>query len=189
MSQPRNKTGIDFEKEICTQKGWKHKSKVPRIIWEGKGRSNFDKLKSIDVDPLMFIPDFDKSKLEKYDALTQRGEKVEIKKYKVSDLNKFHIYSEPVIKIADKGSAQKALGVFGSKENYNKFIRDLKENFRNRMYDTRIQLSMIENSIGIQCIDGFIPKSDIEFKWEVCGGWKGWDRLTLLFKIKEKVTY
>lgn len=185
MSQLRNKTGITFEKEICEAKGWQHKSKVPRINWEGKGRGNFDKLKSVDLNPLLFVPNFDKSKLEKYDALTPQGEKVEIKKYTIAQLEKhYHNYSEPIIKIAGKDTEKIALKLFGSKENYNQFIKDLHKNFVNRMYDFRIIMGMTENTIGIQCVDGFIPKSEIIYKWEICEGWRGWNRLTLLFKKK-----
>ena len=42
MRQKRSLTGIKFEKEICEKLGWLHKSKSPRIGWEGSGRTNLE---------------------------------------------------------------------------------------------------------------------------------------------------
>ena len=41
MGQSRNKTGFEFEKQICESNGWTRVSTSPKISWTGVGRTNF----------------------------------------------------------------------------------------------------------------------------------------------------
>ena len=44
---------------------------------------------------------------------------------------------------------------------------------------------IISNNLGIRCLDGFIAQHKLEYKIEIVKGWGGYDRLTVLFRIKE----
>jgi hypothetical protein len=184
MGQNRTKIGFDFEHLICEQNGWIRESASPKIVWSGKGRNNLDKVKSINFNPELFVPDFEKSKFSKYDAITSEGKKVEIKKYKLSKFDGFILYSEPVIKIATKSDEKRALEVFGNKDKYNSFIKDLYENFKKNNIDRDILIKMTMGTHGIQVMDGFIPRNDLVFRWEIIDGWNGWNRLAILCRKK-----
>jgi hypothetical protein len=185
MGQSRNKTGIEFEKLVCETYGWKHASANPRIRWSGQGRSNWDKIKSVNFDPSLFKPDMDKSRFEKYDAINNTGEKVEIKKYTTETLSDWCLYSEPIFKIATRQQMKDIIRIFGDGDyeqsvvKYNKFVEGITEHVGpmiiRRIYGT---------SIGVQLIDKFIPKCDLEFKWVVIKSWKGYNRLSIYFRIK-----
>lgn len=184
MGQSRNKKGPDFEKLICEQNGWIRKSVSPKIKWLGKGKNNYEKIKSCNFDPNLFLPDFEKSVFDKYDAITTDGQKVEIKKYKLSKFDDFILYSEPIIKVATRSDEKKAMETFGSQENYNKFIKNLYETFKSKSIDRDILIKMTLSNIGIQTMDGFLSRTNIVYRWEIKQGWNGWNRLTILCKRK-----
>ena len=185
MGQSRSKTGVEFERVICESKGWEHKSVNPRINWSGKGRTNWDKIKSVGFDPTKFLPDFDKSKFEKYDAINQKGEKIEIKKYSSYKLNEWVTYSEPVFKIATRSVLNTVIKLFGdgdyetSVKNYNEFLGGVVPSVGMSILD-----AITKSNIGIQLEDKFVPQEDLEYRWSVRKGWKGYNRLSIEFKIK-----
>lgn len=187
MGQSRNKTGIDFEKSICESKGWTHKSSNPQIKWNGKGRSNFKKISSINFDPTKFHPNMEKSKFEKFDVITESGDKVEIKKYTKEKLSDWNVYSEPIFKVATRSQRKVVIDLFGggdfekSKEVYNNFVKGIVDNVGDEI------LKRISGSnIGIQCEDGFIPQEDIEYRWRIRESWSGYNRLSIEFRVKSK---
>ena len=181
MSQKRNKTGVDFEKSICEEKNWLQDSSSPKLFWSGEGRYNFQKIQSVCLDPKKFYPILEKSNFEKYDAIDENLNKVEMKKYTIKQAKKWNLYSEPIFKIANRSQLKTVSRVFGSNyvENYNKFLDGVKDNI-----GEDILRRIVRTSIGIQFIDGFVKKEDIEFKWEVKKSWKGFNRLTIMFRVK-----
>ena len=110
---------------------------------------------------------------------------MEIKKYHSSGLSEWCLYSEPIIKVAEEGVSNTVLNVFGSKESYNKFIKDLYDNMVDNGTDISLMEALTKSTIGIQCIDKFIPKSNLEYKWVIVNVWRGWNRLTLFFRKKD----
>ena len=184
--QSRSKTGVDFEKTICESKGWSHKSVSPRINWTGKGRSNWGKIKQAEFKPENFTLNIEKSKFDKYDAITENGEKVEIKKYPSSKLNNWTMYSEPIFKVATKSGMNTVIKIFGggdfdkSVEVYNNFVDGIIPN---------VGLDILEwitkSNIGIQLEDKFVPQDELEYRWKVRKGWKGYNRLSIEFRIKQ----
>jgi len=187
MGQARNKSGVQFEKIICEEKGWKHASKSPKIKWEGVGRNNTQKVASLNLDPTKFIPT-SKSVFEKYDAITETGEKIEIKKYDSKYLKNWVLYSEPIIKVTrqrDIDNVTKYLGdgdVDLGRERYNLFISELET------VSTNILEKITNSNIGIQLKDRFVPQSELEYRWVIKEGWSGYNRLTIEFKTKKPLT-
>lgn len=186
MGQSRNKTGVNFEKTVCESKGWTHKSASPRICWTGTGRSNWNKIKAVDFDPKKFLPNIEKSKFDKYDAITTNGDKVEIKKYPSSKLNDWTMYSEPIFKVATRSALDIVTKLFGkgdyevSVEKYNEFVKGIVSNV-----GVDILESITKSNIGIQLEDKFIPQDELEYRWNVRSGWKGYHRLSIEFRIKQ----
>ena len=184
MGQSRNKTGVDFEKMICETKGWLHTPKSPRIVWTGVGRSNFDKIASVNFDITKFYPT-DESILEKYDAITDKGDKVELKKYKSTKVKDWVSYSEPIFKIAGRGALDTVTTLFGNgdvtvaRDKYNTFVDDISKTVGVTILD-----GITKSNIGIQLEDGFIPQSELEYRWKIKKGWKGFNRLSIEFRIK-----
>jgi hypothetical protein len=184
MSQIRNKTGVKFEKEVCKLYGWEHKTSSPKINWNGSGRNNFQKIKNFNFDASLFNP-LVESNLEKYDALDQNGQKIEIKKYNSNDLiGKWTLYSEPFFKVGTKKQLKPVVNFLGdgdielARKRYNSFLVDMSNK------DNSYILNSISNSnIGIQFIDKFFSKDNIEFKIDIGKGWNGFHRLTIFFKI------
>lgn len=187
MSQLRNRTGISFEKDICKKYGWTHVSKCdPKIYWSGNGRFNFDKIKSTNLDPNKFYPIYEKSNFDKYDAIGKNGEKIEIKKYLKEECYSWKMLSEPIFKIANRSQIPKVISMFKAKdleeanEKYNDFLDGVYKNIGSEL------LYRITSSFDkIQLIDDYINKDDLEFKWEIKKGWSGFNRLTIMFRIKE----
>lgn len=213
MAQNRVKTGSDFENFICEKMNWTHQSKSPSIKWSGVGRSNFKKIESINFNPDKFIPNI-KSKYHKYDALDNNLNPVEIKKYSKSDLNSWHLYSEPMFKVADWKSLSSVINIFGNdgiKRNkkmkdlylcpvkYGNLIingdKDLAISKYNKFVEDLSKSSICDDiiskitqsNIGIQIEDCFIPQSDIEYRWNLSSNdWGGFNRYRIEFKLKEK---
>ena len=184
MGQARNKTGIIFEKIICEEKGWKHSSKSPKIKWEGSGRNNFQKIASLGLDVNKFIPT-PKSVFDKYDAITETNDKVEIKKYDSKYLKDWVLYSEPIVKVSCQANIDSVTRYLGGgdvnmgKKRYNEFIEKLQPHIGDDI------LTKISNSnIGIQLKDKFVPQSELEYRWVIKDGWMGYNRLSIEFKLK-----
>lgn len=186
MAQSRNKTGREFEKKICEEKGWKHSETKPKIKWGGRGRSIFDKMATFIDTPKDFKPLINESTFTKYDAITQDGEFVEIKKYDMSHFNEWTLYSEPIRCIKNRPDIPKVTNLFGggnfedSVINYNNFIDNISKSLNNEIIDL-----ICRTNTGIQCKDGFIPNEKLEFKWVIIKGWKGYNRLSIVFRIKK----
>jgi hypothetical protein len=187
MGQSRNKTGVDFEKQVCESKGWSHKSASPKINWEGRGRSNFRKIVAVGFDSTKFLPNIEKSKFDKFDAITENGEKVEIKKYTKDKLENWTMYSEPIFKVATRSQMKTVVNLFGngdvekSIEVYNNFVEGIVSNVGEEILN-----KITKSNIGIQCEDGFISQDDVEYRWRVRSGWKGYNRLSIEFRLKSK---
>jgi hypothetical protein len=185
MGQSRNKTGVDFEKRVCESKGWTPKSVSPKLNWVGDGRSNWNKMEQIGFDPSKFVPNLEKSKFDKYDAITNDGQKVEIKKYDSSKLTSWTMYSEPIFKVATRSAMKTVVNKFGkgdydkSVESYNEFVAGIIPHVGQEILD-----NITKSNIGIQCEDKFIPQSELEYRWNVRKGWMGYNRLSIEFKIK-----
>ena len=186
MGQSRNKTGVDFEGEICERFGWEHISKSPKIKWSGNGRSNYQKIKSVNFDTSKFLPTED-STFEKYDAITQTGDKVEIKKYNSTDITDWCLYSEPFFKISTKSGLKYVVDNFGNgdidvaREKYNTFLEEL----LNKNFDYIVN-NISNSNIGIQFNDKFVPKEKLDFRLKIYKScWMGFWRATIEFKIKD----
>lgn len=185
MGQKRNKTGTDFEKQICESNGFTHKAVKPKIIWSGIGRTNFDKIKNINFDPSLFKPDMSRSKFDKYDAIDSNGDPIEIKKYYKSQVTNWTMLSEPIFKIASRSTVNRVTRLFGdgdfekSKVVYNNFLKEMTSTVGIDI------LNKITNSFtGVQFIDGFVPNDKLEFRWQIRESWMGYNRLSIEFKLK-----
>ena len=177
--QSRAKTGTEFEKE-CAVDGWVVKTKRPSIKWSGKGRNNFQRIRSCDFDPSKFVL-LENSNLSKYDIYNPELNKYrEVKKYKKDDLRTWTLYSEPYFKIATKANQAKM-----DSSVYNKFVEDFWNYNQNTGLFDKIQEGITSFSEGITFVDGFVPKEDLEFrKVIVKNSWGGYHRLTIQFRIK-----
>ena len=185
MAQKRNKTGIDFEKLICESYGLSHKSVNPRIRWSGKGKSNFNKIHSVNFNANLFKPDLEKSRFDKYDAIDSNGNKYEIKKYCKSFLSGWVVYSEPIFKIASRSTMSNVIKLFGggdyekSKSVYNQFVKDMVDNVGQEIIDR-----ITKQIKGVYLLDGFVSTEDLEFRWSIRESWMGYNRLSIEFKLK-----
>ena len=128
MGQSRNKSGVEFEKQICESNNWNHQASSPRIFWEGIGSSNFQKIKNANFDLSVFKPNLEKSKFTKFDAIDTNNNPVEIKKYTMDQMSEWRMYSEPIFKVASKTTMKSVTKLFGdgdydkSVEVYNTFV-------------------------------------------------------------------
>jgi hypothetical protein len=175
--QPRTKTGIDFELSLQSDL-WVKNEQKPKMIWDVSGNNVFDKMKNVDYDVTKFNLS-DTSVLSKYDFTFHNTNNLafEVKKYKKSTLNKWTLYSEPFFKVSKRADLEKI-----DIQTYNKFVSD----FFTKRKDiiNKVLENINKNTLGIRIIDEFIPQHKIEYKVEVLKGWKGYDRITILFRIK-----
>ena len=187
MAQSRNKTGVEFERQICEVKGWTRTATSPKISWTGVGHNNFEKIASINFDPTKFVPT-SSSTYNKCDAITDKNEKVEIKKYKTSKLKNWVLYSEPIFKVASREALYTVTQLFGNGdmnkaiEVYNNFLDGIVKNIGQDILN-----NITQSNIGIQLIDGFVPQSNLEYRWVVKKGWADFNRLTIEFRIKSMI--
>lgn len=182
----RVEAGKEFEIEICEKNGWERvESGKPKLKWPGEGKSNFDKIKSIGCDPSKFVPILEESVFDKYDAIDKDGNHIEIKKYLTRSCRTWRMLSEPIFKVANEGQLDKVKNAFNcdtieeSNIKYNEFLNGVMENIGDDIISR-----MTNTFIGIQLKDSFIPKKDLEFQWKVKKSWRGYNRLTLMFRIK-----
>jgi len=177
--QTRAKTGIDFE-ILCESDGWIRQTKSPKIKWNGKGRCNITKIKNCNFNPSIFTMS-EKSNLSKYDLYNPTlGKYREVKKYEKSKLKSWVMYSEPYFKIASWTDVDKI-----DKTTYNKFVQDFWDyNLTTGLFD-EVEKGINEQSDGVQCIDGFIPKDELEFRTVIVkSAWGGYHRITIQFRLK-----
>lgn len=173
--QKRAKTGIDFERALSTN-GWIRKPVSPRLKWCGQGRNNFIKIINCNYNPKEFL--LLDSVLCKYDITNNDGEYREVKKYITSNLKQWTLYSEPYFKIADKKQLK-----FIEVDKYNKFVDDFYQyNLSTGLFE-KVVSGMTECISGIQFIDKFISKEQIEFRTIILHGWGGYKRITIQFKL------
>lgn len=177
--QIRAKSGVDFENSFQGE-GWVRQSKSPKFKWSGNGRTIIDKIKSTNYKPELFILD-ESSYMSKYDIYnTITGKKREVKKYHKESLNGWLLYSEPFFKIASE-NAVKRIGV----DEYNKFVEDFYEYYKDKGLFDRIISKMNEEVEGVQVVDEFIPMDKLEFKVDIIkNSWKKYHRLSILVKLK-----
>jgi hypothetical protein len=176
--QTRCKTGIEFE-ESFTKLGWKRLNSSPKLRWTGYGRTNIEKIVSLNFDHTNFCL-LGGSYFDKYDLYNPRTFKDrEVKKYYLSQISKWTLYSEPYFKV---GSYQQ-VDLVDTVE-YNNFVKNFYEYHTKSGLLEEVQRGMIRTAEGIQLIDGFVPKTQLEFRTVVLNGWAGYDRITIQFKIK-----
>lgn len=185
MRQKRSLTGTKFEKEICETLGWTHVSKSPRISWQGKGRTNLDKLSNHFKNGTDMFVSLSKSNFDKYDAIDDDGNKIEIKKYLYTQCLDWTLYSEPLVKIASKKSIEIVTNLLGDgdeelgKSNYNKLINKIFNKNKEVLLD-----NIISSNSGIRFKDEYVSKDDIEFRMIIIkNSWRGYDRATIQFRI------
>ena len=175
--QRRAVTGTQFEKDIET-KLWVRRERKPKMIWDVHGKNVFDKIKNANYDVNKFNLS-EESILSKYDFVYYNNDTLtfEVKRYKTSKLRTWTLYSEPFFKVAThsgKGCIDKI--------QYNQFVKD----FYNERKDiiNKVLYDISNNTLGVRCLDGFIPQHKLEYKVEIVKGWGGYDRITILFRIK-----
>jgi hypothetical protein len=175
--QTRAVTGTQFEKDI-ENKLWVRRERKPKMVWDVPGKNVFDKIKNVNYDVTKFNLS-EESILSKYDFVYHNNDALtfEVKRYETSKLHTWTLYSEPFFKVATD-SGKECI----DKTQYNQFVKD----FYNQRKDILDKvLESISNNLGIRCLDGFIAQHKLEYKIEIVKGWGGYDRLTVLFRIKE----
>jgi hypothetical protein len=102
-----------------------------------------------------------------------------VKKYYVSQVFNWTLYSEPYFKVASESQLYLVDPI-----RYNDFTRNFFRIHTESGLFTDIQERMVETIEGIQFIDAFVPKKYLEFRTELLEGWAGCNRITIQFKIK-----
>lgn len=187
--QRRSNTGKEFEEEIAKKYG-KRVSKSPKIVWNGEGKTNLDKILNLNFDEKLFFPT-EKSNFLKYDLIDSQNCFHEIKKYLIRDVSVWKLYSEPIIKISTKQGLSAVSNKFGGGDidlariKYNEFIKKLFiHTYKNGILD-HIQSEMTQSTKGMIFIDGYVEMKNIDFQWKVYeSAWMEFHRITLEFKLK-----
>ena len=127
-----------------------------------------NKIISLNKDPEEFKVILSESKFIKSDAIDKEGNLYEIKKYSKTQLKKYRLYSEPIIKVAPSrskwGSGDPFFDNFRSAVEYNNFIGDLMETKWWKQYHQIILDSIIYSNRGIYCKDGFLSHDKLKFR-------------------------
>lgn len=193
--QQRARTGLSFEVKVRKEEGFERYIKAPRIKWTGKGKNNMEKILSLKKNPKLFKPILSESKFTKADARSKDGTLYEIKKYSRKDIEKYKLYSEPIIKVApnrkDWGVGNPYYDTFNTSKEYNDFIDKIVKTKWWKKYNKTILKSIYKSNSGIFSKEGFIPYSDLKFKWVINKGkygpiFEGYNRLCIIFKLKNK---
>ena len=190
--QIRSLSGSIFEKEICKTMGFTSKPTSPQIKWSGQGRCNFSKIKNYGFNPLLFRP-LQTSSYNKWDVLTKEGQKIEVKKYHLNQIDNWILYSEPIIKVAARVVESKLTKIFGNgdvhlaKQKYNSFLEELFNQLQSEGILEQIKNNITSTNGGIQFIDGFLTHDQLEFRWDLRSGWNGFDRVYLEFRKKPDI--
>jgi hypothetical protein len=171
--------------------------RAPRIKWSGVGRNNVERLVSLNKDPELFKPIIKESKFVKADAKDVNSILYEIKKYYKHELNKFRLYSEPIIKVSPSrskwGKGNPYYDNFKDCNEYNDFINKITKTKWWKKYKKTILENIYKSNSGLFTRDGFIPYSELEFKWVINKGeyapiFENYHRLTIVFRLKQKLT-
>jgi len=179
MKQPRVRSGELFENTFNGTE-WEVVRVSPKIYWSGKGRDNLRKIRSADFNENEFYP-LDKSTWNKYDLKNKvDGRKREAKKYKISKLTNWTLYSEPYFKVSTRNQLSRI-----DKEDYNDFLgRFYQLHKSDGLFDDIIN-KMTNSCEGIQFEDGFVPMDKIEFITMLSTTeWAGYNRIQIQFKLK-----
>lgn len=195
--QIRAISGYSFEREVREKENFERYIKSPRIKWSGVGRNNVERLMSLNKDPELFKPIIEESKFVKADAKDVNGVLYEIKKYYKEELNKFRLYSEPIIKVSPRrskwGEGDPYYDNFKDCNEYNDFIYRMTKTKWWKKYNKIILENIYKSNSGLYTRDGFIPYSELEFKWVINKGeyapiFENYHRLTIVFRLKQKLT-
>lgn len=193
--QHRARTGLSFEVQVRKKEGFERYIKAPRIKWSGTGKNNMEKILSLKKNPKLFKPILSESKFTKADARGKDGTLYEIKKYSKKDIESYKLYSEPIIKVAPSrknwGEGNPYYDAFNTSNEYNDFIKKIVKTKWWKKYNKTILKSIYKSNSGIFSKEGFIPYSDLKFKWVINKGeygpiFEGYNRLSIIFKIKNK---
>jgi hypothetical protein len=176
--QTRATTGTNFEKQIENGQ-WKRNERKPKMIWDVPGNNVFDKINNVDYDVTRFNLRGD-SVLSKHDFVFHNDDSLtfEVKKYEMKKLKKWTLYSEPFFKVSTRSDKEKV-----DTNQYNKFVDDF-FNVRKDIIN-RVLENISKDSLGVRCLDGFIPQHKLEYKVEIVKGWCNYNRITILFRIKD----
>ena len=179
MGQSRNKTGTDFEKSIPSSF---HRSPVsPKMVGKGKGKNNMKKIIESNFDEKLYTLNLSESRLIKFDCIEKlTGDKYEIKKYYRDELKHWTLYSEPYFKM----SSRENLNLINSVD-YNDFVQRFYDyNIKNGLFDKIVKM-MTSETKGVYVKDGIVKMEELEFKTVIVNNqWKGYDRITIMFKLK-----
>jgi hypothetical protein len=193
--QHRAITGLSFEVQVRKKEGFERYIKAPRIKWSGTGKNNMEKILSLKKNPKLFKPILSESKFTKADARGKDGTLYEIKKYNKKDIESYKLYSEPIIKVAPSrknwGEGNPYYDAFNTSNEYNDFIKKIVKTKWWKKYNKTILKSIYKSNSGIFSKEGFIPYSDLKFKWVINKGeygpiFEGYNRLSIIFKLKNK---
>lgn len=193
--QHRARTGLSFEVQVRKKEGFERYIKAPRIKWSGTGKNNMEKILSLKKNPKLFKPILSESKFTKADARGKDGTLYEIKKYSKKDIESYKLYSEPIIKVAPSrknwGEGNPYYDAFNTSNEYNDFIKKIVKTKWWKKYNKTILKSIYKSNSGIFSKEGFIPYSDLKFKWVINKGeygpiFEGYNRLSIIFKLKNK---
>jgi hypothetical protein len=195
--QIRAISGYSFEREVREGENFERYIRAPRIKWSGVGRNNVERLVSLNKDPELFKPIIKESKFVKADAKDVNSILYEIKKYYKHELNKFRLYSEPIIKVSPSrskwGKGNPYYDNFKDCNEYNDFINKITKTKWWKKYKKTILENIYKSNSGLFTRDGFIPYSELEFKWVINKGeyapiFENYHRLTIVFRLKQKLT-
>jgi hypothetical protein len=193
--QHRAITGLSFEVQVRKKEGFERYIKAPRIKWSGTGKNNMEKILSLKKNPKLFKPILSESKFTKADARGKDGTLYEIKKYSKKDIESYKLYSEPIIKVAPSrknwGEGNPYYDAFNTSNEYNDFIKKIVKTKWWKKYNKTILKSIYKSNSGIFSKEGFIPYSDLKFKWVINKGeygpiFEGYNRLSIIFRLKNK---
>ena len=178
VMQTRAISGVDFENTLISDQ-WKKSEIKPKMIWDVVGKNIFDKMKNVNYDVTKFNLS-DKSVLSKSDFISTDGNniKFEVKKYVKKHFNKWTLYSEPFFKVADKKQES-----IIDRDTYNRFVSD----FVSKRQDIiqKVLTNITKGNIGIRCLDGLILQDELEYKVEVLKGWREYNRISIMCRIKK----
>lgn len=176
--QTRALSGTDFEKTLETNE-WIRKEIKPKMVWDVAGKTVFHKMKNVNYDVTKFNL-HESSVISKSDFIyhTDPTLRFEVKRYNKSQFKKWTLYSEPFFKVAKDKSAS-----YIDVDTYNKFVNDFFDK-RKDIQDRVIQ-QVGTQTLGIRCLDGFIPQQELQYKIQVRKAWRGYLRLTVMCKLKD----
>lgn len=178
MVQPRVKVGKQME--LSAQKnGWISCPTRPKLTWRVEGKSNIDKIKNSNYNPVKFAV-LENANLEKYDIYNPTtNKKREVKAYHASNLNRWVLYSEPYFKVSSRSQLTKI-----NKDIYNDFVDRFYTHANQIGLISYIQDQMVSSSEGIVFKDGFISKKQLQFRTIISDQeWSGYNRIQIQFKI------